>query len=192
MAVADNSHALSAVATLARDIHVMPEFLGNRSPHADPDARAVIAGLGLERDIPSLVKLYVAGLCGLAYGARQVMEALRARGLNLDTLIISGGAAQSRLVRQILADATGLDVAVAATPEPVLLGAAMLGAVAAARFPSLEDAMRSMSQLGPLCTPAAGDTRAFHAAKYQVYELLQSTERHARNLMASLSGDHRV
>ena len=90
------------------------------------------------------------------------------------------------------ADATGLDVAVAATPEPVLLGAAMLGAVAAARFTSLEDAMRSMSQLGPLCTPAAGDTRAFHAAKYKVYELLQSTERHARNLMASLSSDHRV
>ena len=92
MAIAD-SHSLSAVATLARDIHVMPEFLGNRSPHADPDARAVIAGLGLERDIPSLVRLYVAGLCGLAYGARQVMEALRACGLNLDTLIISGGAA---------------------------------------------------------------------------------------------------
>ena len=191
MAIAD-SHSLSAVATLARDVHVMPEFLGNRSPHADPDARAVIAGLGLERDIPSLVRLYVAGLCGLAYGARQVMEALRACGWNLDTLIISGGAAQSRLVRQILADATGLDVAVAATPEPVLLGAAMLGAVAAARFTSLEDAMRSMSQLGPLCTPAAGDTRAFHAAKYKVYELLQSTERHARNLMASLSSDHRV
>ena len=83
-------------------------------------------------------------------------------------------------------------MAVAATPEPVLLGAAMLGAVAAARFTSLEDAMRSMSQLGPLCTPAAGDTRAFHAAKYKVYELLQSTERHARNLMASLSSDHRV
>jgi D-ribulokinase len=112
------------------------------------------------------------------------MEALRACGLTLQTLIISGGAAQSRLVRQILADATGLDVAVAATPEPVLLGAAMLGAVAAGGFRSLEDAMGSMSQLGPLCTPAGGDMRAFHEAKYQVYALLQSTERQARSLMA--------
>jgi D-ribulokinase len=188
MAIED-SDSLSTVAKLARDIHVMPEFLGNRSPHADPDARAMVAGLGLERDIASLVKLYVAGLCGLAYGARQVLEALRARELRLNTLIISGGAAQSRLVRQILADVTRLDVAVAVTPEPVLLGAAMLGAVAAARFRSLEDAMRSMSQLGPLCTPVMGNMRTFHEAKYKVYELLQSTERQARAVMAPFATD---
>jgi D-ribulokinase len=29
-------------ALLARDVHVMPEFLGNRSPFADPDSRAVV------------------------------------------------------------------------------------------------------------------------------------------------------
>jgi FGGY-family pentulose kinase len=177
----------SAVAMLARGIHVMPEFLGNRSPEADPDARAVIAGLGLERDNASLVKLYVAGLCGLSCGARQVMEALAARGLKISTLIISGGAAQSRLVRQILADVTGLDVAIAATAEPVLLGAAMLGAVAAGDFRSLEDAMRSMSRLGAVATPAAGDIRAFHDAKYQVYRLLQSAERQARTAMAGFA-----
>lgn len=188
MAIED-SDSLSTVAKLARDIHVMPEFLGNRSPQADPDARAMVAGLGLERDIASLVKLYVAGLCGLAYGARQVLEALRARELRLNTLIISGGAAQSRLVRQILADVTRLDVAVAVTPEPVLLGAAMLGAVAAARFRSLEDAMRSMSQLGPLCTSVMGNMRAFHEAKYKIYELLQSTERQARAVMAPFATD---
>lgn len=177
----------SAVAMLARGIHVMPEFLGNRSPEADPDARAVIAGLGLERDNASLVKLYVAGLCGLSCGARQVMEALAARGLKISTLIISGGAAQSRLVRQILADVTGLDVAIAATAEPVLLGAAMLGAVAAGDFRLLEDAMRSMSRLGAVATPAAGDIRAFHDAKYQVYRLLQSAERQARTAMAGFA-----
>lgn len=188
MAIED-SDSLSTVAKLARDIHVMPEFLGNRSPQADPDARAMVAGLGLERDIASLVKLYVAGLCGLAYGARQVLEALRARELRLNTLIISGGAAQSRLVRQILADVTRLDVAVAVTPEPVLLGAAMLGAVAAATFRSLEDAMRSMSQLGPLCTSVMGNMRAFHEAKYKIYELLQSTERQARAVMAPFATD---
>ncbi len=179
----------SAVAMLARDIHVMPEFLGNRSPEPDPDARAVIAGLGLERDIGSLVKLYVAGLCGLSCGARQVMEALTACGLKISTLIISGGAAQSRLVRQILADATGREVAVAATAEPVLLGAAMLGAVAGGDFRILEDAMRSMSRLGAVATPATGDIRAFHDAKYQVYRLLKSAERQARSAMAAFAVD---
>ncbi len=38
-------------------------------------ARAVIAGLGMEDDDDSLVALYVAGLCGLGYGLRQIIEA---------------------------------------------------------------------------------------------------------------------
>ncbi|MGH6884260.1 MAG: FGGY-family carbohydrate kinase, partial [Hypericibacter sp.] len=169
--------------SLARDIHVVPEFLGNRAPHADPDARALIAGLDLENDLDSLVKLYLAGLCGLAYGARQIVEAMAAKGIVLEQIIISGGAAQSPLVRQIIADATGLEVAVAETPEPVLLGAAMLGAVAGKAYPTLGDAMSGMSALGATYAPSNGEARAFHDAKFEVYELLQAAGRQARALM---------
>lgn len=59
---------------LATGLHVVPEFLGNRAPFADPHARAVIAGLGMERDFESLVALYIAGLCGIGYGLRQIIE----------------------------------------------------------------------------------------------------------------------
>ena len=175
---------LAGDATLARSIHVVPEFLGNRAPHADPDARAVIAGLDLEDDLDSLVRLYVAGLCGLAYGARQIVEAMAAKGIVLQQIIISGGAAQSPLVRQIIADATGIEVAVAETPEPVLLGAAMLGAVAGQAYPALAEAMSGMSALGATYAPGQGEIRAFHEKKFKVYEVLQAAGRQARELMA--------
>ena len=175
---------LAGDATLARSIHVVPEFLGNRAPHADPDARAVIAGLDLEDDLDSLVRLYVAGLCGLAYGARQIVEAMAAKGIVLQQIIISGGAAQSPLVRQIIADATGIEVAVAETPEPVLLGAAMLGAVAGQAYPALAEAMSGMSALGATYAPGQGEIRAFHEKKFKVYEALQAAGRQARELMA--------
>ena len=55
---------------LADGLHVVPEFLGNRAPLADPQARAVIAGLGMDDDLASLIALYVAGLCGIGYGLR--------------------------------------------------------------------------------------------------------------------------
>lgn len=170
--------------TLARDIHVVPEFLGNRAPHADPHARAVIAGLDLEDDLDSLVKLYLAGLCGLAYGARQIVEAMAAQGIALQQIIVSGGAAQSPLVRQVIADATGLEVAVAETPEPVLLGSAMLGAVAGKAYPTLSEAMSGMSALGATYAPNEAGMKAFHDAKFKVYELLQAAGRQARELMA--------
>src|SRR5258706_14950484 len=40
-------------ALFARDIHVLPEFLGNRSPFADPDSRAIVAGIDLDAGIGS-------------------------------------------------------------------------------------------------------------------------------------------
>ena len=115
--------SLGEAALFARDIHVLPEFLGNRSPFADPDSRAVIAGMDLDVDIGSMERLFVAGLCGLAYGLADVVEAFRSHGVDSDMMVISGGAGRSPLVRQIMADTTGLTIAVPETPEPVLLGA---------------------------------------------------------------------
>ena len=76
---ADRSDSLSGIARLAGDVHVVPEFLGNRAPFADPHARAIIAGLGIEDDEASLLALYVAGLCGIGYGLRQILAAQAGR-----------------------------------------------------------------------------------------------------------------
>lgn len=61
-AAAEKAGTTSEAVRLATGLHVVPEFLGNRAPFADPHARAVIAGLGMERDFHSLVAPYVAGL----------------------------------------------------------------------------------------------------------------------------------
>jgi D-ribulokinase len=174
-------------AQLARDIHVLPEFLGNRSPHADPHARAVIAGLDLDDGIDSLERLFVSGLCGLAYGLADVVDAMRGRGIACGVMVMSGGASRSTLVRQIMADTTGLTVALPTTPEPVLLGAAMLGAVAGKAHASIEDAMGAMSGIGELTTPTTPAMAGFHDAKRRVYALLQSLDRESRTLMQTVA-----
>lgn len=170
-------------AGLARDLHVFPEFLGNRSPYADPQARAVLAGLDLDDDVDSLERLFVAGLCGLAYGLAEVVDAMRARGLDCGMMVMSGGASRSRLARQIMADTTGLTIALPATPEPVLLGAAMLGAVAGKEHPSIAAAMAAMSGLGELTAPSGPKLAAFHASKRRVYALMRELDRESRALV---------
>ncbi len=82
-------------ADLANGIVVVPEFLGNRAPFADPDARALIAGLTLDENEESLVSLYVAGLAGLGYGLRQLLDALAGKAIDIDLIVASGGAASS-------------------------------------------------------------------------------------------------
>jgi D-ribulokinase len=177
----------SEAALIARNLHVLPDFLGNRSPRADPEARAVIAGLDLDADAESLERIYVAGLCGLAYGLADVIDALQAHAVPCGMLVISGGASHSRLVRQIMADTTGLPVAPAQTSEPVLLGAAMLGAVAAEAFASIPDAMRAMSALGEATHPGPQAMREFHRAKRRVHTLMQTLDAQSRAAMQAVA-----
>ena len=98
-------------------------------------------------------------------------------------MVISGGASRSPLVRQIMADTTGLTVALPATPEPVLLGAAMLAAVAGRAFASLRDAMQAMSRLGPVTQATATAMTRFHSAKRRVYALMRQFEKESRIAM---------
>jgi D-ribulokinase len=178
----------SAAARLARDIHVLPEFLGNRSPHADPGSRAVIAGLDLDGDIGAMERLFVAGLCGLAYGLADVVDAFKAHGVASDMIVMGGGAGRSPLVRQIMADTTGLTVALPQTPEPVLLGGAMLGAVAAGAYDSLAEAMEAMSALGRPSAPTAPGMREFHRRKRAIHGMLRRVDRESRAAMDGCDG----
>jgi D-ribulokinase len=178
-------------ALFARDIHVLPEFLGNRSPFADPDSRAVVAGMDLDVDIGSIERLFVAGLCGLAYGLADVVDAFSSHGVDSDLMVIGGGAGRSSLVRQIMADTTGLTVAVPETQEPVLLGAAMLGAVAGGGYGSISEAMASMSAIGCSSEPTAAGMADFHRTKRRVHILMRKLDRESRDAMRgveSISG----
>ncbi|HVW57977.1 MAG TPA: FGGY-family carbohydrate kinase [Rhizobiaceae bacterium] len=178
-AEAEARGAAASMPELVGGIHVVPEFLGNRAPFADPDARALIAGLNTETGIESLVALYLAGLCGLGYGARQIVRAQQENGIAIDTIVVSGGAAQSPLVRQVLADTTGLAVAASSSPEPVLLGSAMLGSVASGEHVDLGRAMEAMSALGEIHRPQSAFA-GWHDRRFAAFEALQKVGRAIR------------
>jgi len=178
---ADGADDLSSVINLAKGLHVVPDFLGNRAPHADPETRAVISGLGMDSGEESLVALYVAGLSGICYGLRQIVAAQRRAGIDPSRIVISGGAGRSDLVRQLLADGTGLDVVAPETDEPVLLGTSLLGAVAAGRFASIREGMHAMSRVSRTYAPS-GRWRSVHDARLEIFEALQATARRATTI----------
>ncbi|MCX5539492.1 FGGY-family carbohydrate kinase [Paraburkholderia sp. CNPSo 3076] len=172
----------SGAVRLAHDqgLHVVPEFLGNRAPFADPHARAVIAGLSMETDMESLVALYVAGIGSIGYGLRQIIEVQAQAGAPIEQVVISGGAGRLDLVRQLLADATGKPVLATHAEEPVLLGAAMLGAVAGGLYDNVREAMAAMSQISKVYAPATGEIAALHEARYRAFTQLQDVARALR------------
>ena len=162
---------------LAKGVHVVPEFLGNRAPFADPHTRAVISGLGMDQGLESLISIYIAGLCGIGYGLRQIIEAKSTAGAPIQRIVISGGAGRSPLIRQLLADATGVEVAASASEEPVLLGAAILGAVAGEAFSNISAAMVQMTRFSDRFTPAVGAMTEIHNTRFEIFKSLQDTAR---------------
>lgn len=166
----------SAVVELTRGLHVVPEFLGNRAPFADPHARAVIAGLGMENDRDNLLSLYIAAVCGIGYGLRQIIEVQEQAGAAIDNIVVSGGAGQHPLIRQLLADTTGRTVLATRASEPVLLGAAILGATAGGIVASVSEGMRRYSAVASEYLPAP-QYRERHQLRYATFQRLQETAR---------------
>ena len=102
--------------------------------------------------------------------------------MNSNSIVVSGGAARSPLVRQIIADVCAKTVQSPETPEPVLLGSAMVGAVAAGAQ-TMASAMSSMSATATgAAAPTGGAIAAFHARKAHACEMLRRTEREIREL----------
>ncbi len=156
-------------AELTRDLHVLPDHHGNRSPRADPTLRGMISGLKLTSDLDALALLYLATVQAIAHGTRHILDVMNAHGYAIDTIIACGGDTKSALFLREHADATGCRVVLPKEPEAVLLGAAILGAVASGDRASVVEAMRAMSKPGRVIEPTRGRVAEFHARKHQVF-----------------------
>src|SRR5207302_2172867 len=115
----------------------------NRSPRADPSLAGMISGLRLSDSLDDLALLYLATIQAIAHGTRHIVATMNAHGYRIDTILACGGGTKNPVFLREHADATGCRVVLPREPEAVLLGAAMLGAVASGDQPSVLAAMRS-------------------------------------------------
>ncbi|HYO94532.1 MAG TPA: FGGY-family carbohydrate kinase [Polyangiaceae bacterium] len=168
---------------LTRELHVLPDFHGNRSPLADPTLRGMVSGLPLSDSLESLAVLYLAAVQSIAHGTRHILSALAEQGLRVDTLIGCGGDLKNPLFVREHADIAGCRLVLPAEPEAVLLGAALLGAVAAGVYPDVLSAMGAMSRVADTVLPRGGVIAAYHERKHRVFQRLYSDQRAYRSLM---------
>ncbi len=145
-AIADRIEALRSVEGegFARRLYVLPDFLGNRSPLADPTALGVISGLSLDPSFDGLCALYWRTCVAIALGVRQIVEGFAADSPEVRTLHVTGGHTRNRLLMQLYADATGCVLVEPRVDEAVLLGTAMAAACGAGLFDDLTAACRAM------------------------------------------------
>ena len=144
----------------AEGLTFLPYLAGERTPHADPDARGSFTGLSLRHDRGALVR---AVLEGVAFALRDSLDLVGAPAGVVGR--VSGGGARSELWLQILASVLEIELERPAADEGAAFGAALLGGVAAGVWSDAGEAVAAaVRPTGSRVEPVAAWVPAYREA----------------------------
>ncbi len=117
-------------------VFYLPYLMGERSPHNDPNARAMFIGMSMDTTRADMTQ---AVLEGVAFALRDSLEVAKSLGIDLKRTKICGGGAKSPLWRRIIANVLNLKVDILESEEGPSFGGAMLAAVACGEYKNVEE-----------------------------------------------------
>ncbi len=125
-ATVEEAAAALAAGVQSDDPVFVPYLSGERTPFMTPSLRGSWHGLSLATDRAAMLRSV---LEGVAQAVALGVDAVQASGEPLRSPVpLVGGGTHDPAFRQLLADATGLALAVAEAPDAAVVGAALLGA----------------------------------------------------------------
>lgn len=127
----------------ANKLLYLPYLMGERTPHLDPNCRGVFFGLSAMHTKRDMLR---AVMEGVSYSLRDCFEVLKEMNVNISDMAVCGGGGASPLWRGMLADNYNCSVKTPVSKEGPALGAAILAAVGAGLYPSVDAACDTMVQ----------------------------------------------
>lgn len=146
----------------------LPYLAGERTPHADANARGAFLGLSLRHTRAHLARAVMEGVC---LSMRDCLELGKECGMDASTVYLSGGSARSALWRRIIADCLGVEAARINVDQGPAYGAAMLAAVGAGIFKSVEETCDAFIRVAERTKPDAAAREAYENI-YHIYRPL--------------------
>ncbi len=110
----------------ARGLLFMPHLTGERCPYPDPEARGAWIGLTARHTRAHLIRAVIEGV---TFTMAQILDLVRAAGVEVRSVRLGGGGARSRFWRQLQADLYNAPVATTNTEQGPAFGAALLAGV---------------------------------------------------------------
>jgi xylulokinase len=146
----------------------VPYLAGERTPHADPDARGAFAGLSVRHDRGALTR---AVLEGVAFGLRDSLDLIATLGEKPTLARVSGGGARSELWLQIVASALEIPLQRVAVDEGAAFGAAILGGVAAGLWDDVREGVAATVKAGETVEPVPSWVEAYREQRERYQSL---------------------
>jgi xylulokinase len=168
----------------SQGLFFLPYLSGERTPHADPDARGCFIGMTLSHGRGHLVRSI---LEGVTYALRDSLEIIRELEVPVRQIRASGGGSKSPLWRQIQADVFGRKVVKLNADEGPAYGVALLAAVGAGAFKNIGEACRAtISPVGE--TAPQREPRKYYDQAFPVFQGLYRSLKDDFKRIAQLDG----
>ena len=146
----------------------LPYLSGERTPHADPDARGCFVGLTVAHARGHLVRSIMEGV---TYSMRDSLEIFEKLDVPIREIRASGGGSRSPLWRQIQADIFGRKVVTINSEEGAAYGVALLAAVGAGAFKNIQEACAATIRVVQK-TPVQRPAQKLHNRAFPIYQQL--------------------
>ncbi len=147
----DNNYDIQTLNKLAAEskpgsgkLIFLPYLIGERTPHADSNARGVFFGISNNHKINHFVR---AVMEGVVFGLKDSLNLIKEKRVNIDQIRVIGGGAKSRLWCQILADVIKEEVVLINFEEGPAFGAALIAGVGAGIFSGFEQAEKNFIRI---------------------------------------------
>ncbi len=152
-------------------VFYLPYLMGERSPHNNPDARAMFIGMSMDTTREDMTQ---AVLEGVTFGLRDSLEVAKSLGIKIERTKICGGGAKSALWKKILANIMNLKVDVIESEEGPALGGAMLAAVGCGEYPDVETVAKKVVKVVDTVEPEP-ELVAKYEERYQKFRKIYPT-----------------
>ena len=162
----------------------LPYLTGERTPHANPNAKACWIGLTARHSKPHMIRSI---LEGITYRMRDSLEIIRCMGVDITQIRVSGGGAQSAFWRQMQADVYGQPVVTINATEGPAFGVALLAGVGTGVWASLEEACEAAIQITSTTEPDPAASAVYDRG-YPIYKKLYASLRDDFDAIADFVG----
>lgn len=152
-------------------VFYLPYLMGERSPHNNPDARAMFIGMSMDTTREDMTQ---AVLEGVAFGLRDSLEVARSLGIQMERTKICGGGAKSPLWKKIIANVMNMKVDVIESEEGPALGGAMLAAVGCGEYEDVETIAKKLVKVIDTVEPEE-ELVAKYEERYQKFRKIYPT-----------------
>ena len=153
-----------------------PYLMGERTPHLDPNARGALVGITPSHHRGHIIR---AILEGVAFSLKDSFSIFEEMNVPVTRIRLGGGGARSPLWQQVQADVYAHEVEIVEAEEGAAYGAAILAAVGARHFASVDEACDAVIRVATRVPPNPSSSLALqkiYATFRRLYPALRALQ----------------